>query len=793
MTSLLGASPEQRFMRRVIPALFSWEMPLHILQFLKVIGTDDPHLRDTIPEFLDLAPCKGLESSTFKFLWLSLQILENEDLVQSLGLVPAKALFRDKALFYVRLRFIDLHGRPCDKADVRDYEEALKTANDDNFQLLVNIYALVYHALTTDLSNRDKADSASHRNKVVKYLQGIARPTPRKKKGNSPRDGKGNGKPKKAGKGNGNPKKAKGTNKTPETQEGDSKKDKEASESSNTQELEDDSNSGQTSKDAAAGKENPLSGTKRNGEALESEDHGAEAAKKPKVNDEAHNKNDGQIMLDVTGQSKDKLLKAATLELPLGTLNSLQMPSAEDMSHQWELLMKRTWKNARDSFSAKSGSDSKCMPLLNKGCGGVWPGAEENKMVALRVKAAMSFFSCKTCCMLYLAATSGKYHENKQRAVEVTIGSMSSRNLKQPEPIAGVSDFLTFVGTCHPSFDSFILGLHFAGDGDGTLPCGQIVGTPGHLSPVISSPLNVVRNASSVNFWRHVSSSEHPANESLQLHLLCLQNYGKHETILVDRPCGLPWSVMSFIPIKHWDEVLQDLYQVTKASMLEPFHQSLYKLYLEHFKCCADELGKVRRYLSSPLLMAMTHEDLKKFKKVKWSAIWDKKEEHDWPKEETDFMNKCMECFEHLAKGTPAKEGKKKHPTPQQPPIQPAAGEKKTGLIETEDASKTVPPTPETSAKGPGEPAKENDVPASGTAPTTPKTTAKGPDRAGEIPSGSVSPRGQQRAAPKPSSSTSATTATRKRPKGSGSSSAKRRKDGSHKKKKKPREKNDLA
>ena len=697
VTSLLCATQEHRFMRRVIPALFSWEMPLHILQFLKVIGTDDPHLRDTIPEFLDLAPCKGLESSTFKFLCLSLQILDNEELVQSLGLIPAKALYRDKALFYVRLRFINSHGRARDKDDVRDYEEALKTANDDYFQLLVNIYALVYHALTTDLSNGVKADSASCRTKVVKHLQGIARPRPRRNRqeGVSPGDGKGNM----------NPKKTEGTIATNETQEGDSKKAEEASKSSKTQEAEGYSQSGSPSKEAAARKKNTSSGSKQPECAVDSEDRGAEAAKKPKVEDKARNKNDGQIMLDVTRQSKDKMSNAAKLELPLGTFNSFQMPSAKDMSNQWHFLMKRTWNNAQEawfegSVSAKSGSESECTPLLNEGCGGVWPGADENPMVASRVKAAMSFFSCKTCCMMYLAATSGKYHENKQRAVEVTMQSMSSCNLKEPEAIACVSDFLTFVGTCHPSFDSFILGLHFARDV--TLPCGQRVGMPGHLSPVISSPLNVVRNASSVKFWRHVSGSEHPAYESLQLRYLCLQNYGKHETVLADRPCGLPLSVMSFIPIDHRDEVLQDLYQVTKATMVEPFHQSLYKLYLEHFKRCSEELGKAH-YPSSPLLMAMTQEVLDKFKQVEWSAIWDKKEGHDWPKEDSsDFMDKCMECFEHLAKSTPAK---------------------------------------------------ENDVPAAGTVPATPRTSAKSPGGAGKTQSGSLSQTGQQRAAPKPTSS----------------------------------------
>ena len=345
-------------------------------------------------------------------------------------------------------------------------------------------------------------------------------------------------------------------------------------------------------------------------------------------------------MSRVIERSKAKLASGAEGEFSPDTIDIEEFRSPDAPLEQWRALLAEnckgdgvTWNLPQLHFEGKG---SEYTPLLSWEVGITHHhGANKDPMVLPRVRAAMSYFSCSTCCIQYLAATGGKYFNNKVKAVEATCSGLfknvatAGDDLYESDQLACLSDFLMFVGTCHPSFDSFILGLHYAG-GCGTLPCGNAVGEPGHLSPVVSSPLNVMRNSRSVEFWQCVSGSQHPAYELPQLHLACLQNYGKVETVLVDRLCGLSSEFVSLIPLCFRDVLLQDLYQLTKAAPVEPVHQSLHKLYHCHFGRCSRHL-QMAGSKPSPLLMLMSPGDLERFIGVNWSALLTKEKGDAWP------------------------------------------------------------------------------------------------------------------------------------------------------------------
>ena len=150
---LLSLNAELRLMKRLFCAIVGVETPLGIMKFLKVIGAEDPVLKEAVPDFLSHVHFSGLQSSTARFLHIAFLILQSDDLVRRLNLFSARGLLRDRVHLLMRMRHcgVETHSnKPLDSPhdDIACYKDALKTADTDPLNLLINAYVLVRHALT---------------------------------------------------------------------------------------------------------------------------------------------------------------------------------------------------------------------------------------------------------------------------------------------------------------------------------------------------------------------------------------------------------------------------------------------------------------------------------------------------------------------------------------------------------------------------------------------------------------------------------------------------------------------
>ena len=275
-----------------------------------------------------------------------------------------------------------------------------------------------------------------------------------------------------------------------------------------------------------------------------------------------------------------------------------------------------------ESLISNDCSDTSYTPLLDKKvcCNVSAPvGGKEDPGPVLRARAAMSFFSCKTCAAMYLVATGGEYFDTKKETVTTTIEKDLTKacNLlpssEHDEIRERLFHFLHTCGLYHPGIDSFLLGMCLASSGDAKLPCGNYLGTPGHLSPVASMPLNPQRNESSHDLWRIFCRCPLPWEESGQLAILAKQTYNDKDIVLVNSLVGLDVNVTTMIPASHRDIVLRDLWQLMKGVPAEPYHwilsRFLTRLYGNRSKRVKDE--NLFMMLQSSLNLQSLQESMK--------------------------------------------------------------------------------------------------------------------------------------------------------------------------------------